>query len=309
MTVTRKRSVCESPAVRRLLDDYGAYLEERRGLAPLTIQGHRDISRRFARTLVETDGELLLEQVTVALVHAFALHEAERLAPSSLVNVLDDLRCFLRYAYATGGHGTDLSGAVPRLSVTRAPGLPVFLTEQNVNALLNSCDRTTSTGLRDYAILTLMLRLGLRANEVASMRLEDLNWHVGVLLVHGKGGHDVPMPLPSDVGTALVDYLGHGRAPTASRQVFLDARDPNRGLSRNGVVFVPRTASKRAGVATVGAHQLRHTAASQMLAGGATLADIGQVLRHRRQQTTALYTAVKPSVLASAARPWPGAAR
>jgi integrase/recombinase XerD len=219
------------------------------------------------------------------------------------------LRCLLRYCFATGRHGSDVSGAVPRLSSARAPGLPVLVDPETVSRLLDSCDRSTATGLRDFAILTLMVRLGLRANEIASICLEDLNWHAGVLLVHGKGGQDAPMPLPMDVGTALVGYLRDGRPGTACRQVFLDASDPNRGLSRNGVVFVPRSASARAGVPMVGAHLLRHTAASRMLAGGATLVEIGQVLRHQRQQTTAVYTAVQPSVLALAARPWPGASR
>lgn len=309
MAATRTRSECESASVRRLLDDYCGYLLEQRGLLPLTVQCRRDVVRRFARTLPENDGELLLGLVTAEVVHAFVLQEARRLAPGSLRNVLDVLRCLLRYAFATGRHDADLSGAVPRLSASRAPGLPVLVDADTVCLLLDSCDRSTTTGLRDFAILTLMVRLGLRANEIASIRLEDLNWHAGVLLVHGKGGQDAPMPLPADVGTALVGYLRNGRPRTGCRQVFLDASDPGRGLSRNGVVFVPRTASQRAGVPLVGAHRLRHTAASQMLAGGATLVEIGQVLRHRRQQSTAVYTAVQPSVLALAARPWPGAAR
>lgn len=309
MAATRTRPDCESAAARRMLDDYCGYLRERRGLSAVTIQGRRDVVRRFARTLQENDGELLLGQVTAELVHAFVLREASRLAPGSLTNVLDALRCLLRYAYATGRHTADLSGAVPRLSAARAPGLPVLVEPETVSRLLDSCDRSTTTGLRDFAILTLMVRLGLRANEIANIRLEDLNWHAGVLLVHGKGGQDAPMPLSADVGAALVSYLRKGRPRTDCRQVFLDATDPGRGLSRNGVVFVPRRASGRAGASLVGAHRLRHTAASQMLAGGATLVEIGQVLRHRRQQTTAVYTAVQPSVLASAARPWPGAAR
>jgi integrase/recombinase XerD len=309
MAVSRTRSECESGAVRRLLYDYCGYLRERRGLSPLTIQCRRDVVRRFARTLPENDGELLLGLVTAELVRAFVLQEARRLAPGSLRNVLDALRCLLRYAFATGRHMADLSGAVPRLSAARASGLPLLVDPATVSLLLDSCDRSTTTGLRDFAIMTLMVRLGLRANEIASMRLDDLNWHAGVLLVHGKGGQEAPMPLPRDVGTALVNYLHKRRPRTSCPQVFLDAFDPSRGLPRNGVVFVPLTASERTGVPLVGAHRLRHTAASQMLAGGATLVEIGQVLRHRRQQTTEVYTAVQPSVLALAARPWPGTAR
>ena len=300
---------CEPPAVKRLLDDYCDYLRERRGLAVTTVQGRRDVARRFVRTLAERDGEVALELVTAEVVHGFVFGEAVRLKPGSLVNVLDNMRCLLRYAFAAGRLEADLSGAVPRLNAARAPGLPRLVDGVTVARMLDSCDRSTGIGLRDFAILTLMVRLALRANEIACMRLEDVNWRAGELLVHGKGGQDAPMPLPVDVGQALVGYLHDGRPRTECRQVFLDATDPTRPLSRNGVVFVPRSACQRAGVGMVGAHRLRHTAASRMLAGGASLVEIGQVLRHRREQTTAIYASVEPSGLALAARPWPGASR
>jgi site-specific recombinase XerD len=295
--------------VKRLLDDYCDYLRERRGLAATTVQGRRDVARRFARMLVEQDGALTLHQVTVEQVHEFVFDEADRLQPSSMVNVLDNMRCLLRYAFATGQVDADLSGAVPRLHAARAPGLPRLVDPATVAAVLDSCDRSSSIGLRDFAILTLMIRLALRANEVASMRLEDLNWRAGELLVHGKGGRDTPMPLPLDVGEALVGYLHDGRPRSECRAVFLDAVDPDRPLSRNGVVFVPRRASVRAGIPILAGHRLRHTAASRMLAGGASLVEIGQVLRHHREQTTAIYAAVAPAGLTMAARPWPGASQ
>jgi integrase/recombinase XerD len=306
---SRPRSECEPPPVKRLLDDYCGYLRERRGLAPTTVQGRRDVARRFARMLSEHDGELALDVVTVELVHAFVLEETSRLKPSSMVNVLDNVRCLLRYAFATGRLGADLSGAVPRSHAGRALGLPQLVDPATLGRLLESCDRSTSIGLRDFAILTLMVRLALRANEIASMRLEDVNWRAGELIVHGKGGQDAPMPLPVDVGEALVGYLRGGRPCSECRWVFLDATDPSRPMSRNAVVFVPRRASERAGIPVVAGHRLRHTAASRMLGGGATLVEIGQVLRHRREQTTAIYAAVDPAGLSLAARPWPGAAR
>jgi integrase/recombinase XerD len=306
---SRPRSECEPPPVKRLLDDYCGYLRERRGLAPTTVQGRRDVARRFARMLSEHNGELALDVVTVELVHAFVLEETDRLKPSSMVNVLDNVRCLLRYAFATGRLGADLSGAVPRSHAGRAPGLPQLVDPATLSQLLESCDRSRSIGLRDFAILTLMVRLALRANEIASMRLEDVNWRAGELLVHGKGGQDAPMPLPRDVGEALVGYLQRGRPRSQCRGVFLDASDPSRPMSRNAVVFVPRRASGRAGIPVVAGHRLRHTAASRMLGGGATLVEIGQVLRHRRAQTTAIYAAVDPSGLSLAARLWPGVAR
>lgn len=305
----QRRADCETPPVMRLLDEYCDYLRVRRGLAATTVQGRRDVARRFARTLTERDGELALDLVTVDQVHEFVFGEAVRLQPNSLVNVLDNIRCLLRYAFATGRLEADLSGTVPRLHAARAPGLPRLVDPVTVAAVLGSCDRSSSIGLRDYAILTLMVRLALRANEIASMDLEDLDWRAGELLVHGKGGRDAPMPLPVDVGEALVGYLRDGRPRGGSGAVFLDAVDPSRGLSRNGVVFVPRRASARAGVPILAAHRLRHTAASRMLAGGASLVEIGQVLRHHREQTTAIYAAVAPSGLTLAARAWPGASQ
>lgn len=236
----RPRSECEPPPVKRLLDDYCDYLRERRGLAETTVAGRRDVARRFAQTLRARDGALALDGVTVELVHAFVFGEAARLTPRSLVNVLDGMRCLLRYAFATGVHDSDLSGAVPRLHAARAPRLPLLVDQATVAALLDSCDRSSSIGLRDFAILTLMVRLALRANEIASMRLEDVNWRASELLVHGKGGQDAPMPLPFDVGDALVGYLRDGRPRSDCRHVFVDAADPSRPLSRNGVVFVPR---------------------------------------------------------------------
>jgi integrase/recombinase XerD len=306
---SKSLSECESLPVRRLLDDYCCYLRERRGLAPTTVRGRRDVARRFARTLPERDGELTLELLTADAVHAFVLGEAERLRPGSLVNVLDAMRCLLRYAVATGQVDTDMSSALPRLHASRSARLAQLVEPAVVDRLLASCDRSSPVGSRDFAILTLMIRMALRANEIATIALEDVNWRAGELLVHGKGGQDAPMPLPVDVGEALVDYLQHGRPGSQRRSMFLDAVDPSRGLSRNGVVFVPRRASVRAGVPVVAAHRLRHTAASRMLAGGASLVEIGQVLRHRREQTTAIYAAVAPSGLALATRPWPGAER
>jgi site-specific recombinase XerD len=282
-SVSRSLSECEPPLVRRLLDDYCRYLRERRGLAATTVRGRRDVARRFARTLPERDGELTMELLTAEAVHAFVLAEADRLQPGSLVNVLDAMRCLLRYAVATGRVGSDLSNALPRLHASRAPRLPQLVEPAVVDQLLESCDRSSLTGSRDFAILTLMIRMALRANEIANIGLDDVNWRAGELLVHGKGGQDAPMPLPLDVGEALVGYLRGGRPRSECRGVFLDATDPSRPMSRNAVVFVPRRASERAGIPVVAGHRLRHTAASRMLGGGATLVEIGQVLRHRRE--------------------------
>lgn len=160
-------------------------------------------------------------------------------------------------------------------------------------------------GRRDFAILTLQARLGLRANEVAALRLDDIDWRAGELTISGKGGRRERLPLPADVGAALVDYLRHGRAGSTSRAVFLRVMAPPGPMSRNAVVMVSRTASRRAGVPIVGGHRLRHTAATEMLRAGASLREVGQVLRHGSDTTTAIYAKVDQAALALVVRGWP----
>jgi integrase/recombinase XerD len=219
------------------------------------------------------------------------------------------MRSLLRYLFAAGLTGRDLSTTLPPAAVRRHPALPQGVDPGTVAALLASCDRSTPVGLRDFAILTVLVRLGLRANEVAEMRLDDIDWRAGELLVHGKGRRDERMPLPADVGRALAGYLRHGRPASPDRAVFQRALPPAGPLARTGVVMVPRTASRRLGIPDVGAHRLRHTAAVGMLAGGASWPEVGQALRHARSETTAIYAAVGADGLRQLARSWPGTPR
>ncbi|HSH23781.1 MAG TPA: tyrosine-type recombinase/integrase [Acidimicrobiales bacterium] len=176
-----------------------------------------------------------------------------------------------------------------------------------MNRLLASCDRRTSTGRRDFAILTLLARLGLRANEVASLSLDDVDWHAGEIAVCGKGPRRDRLPVPVDVGQAVADYCRRGRPNNAHRALFLHLRAPYAPLSSSAISHVVIHARGRAGLAPVGAHRLRHTSASSMRRAGAPLFEIGQVLRHRWVVTTALYAKDDLDALASIARPWPGA--
>lgn len=177
-----------------------------------------------------------------------------------------------------------------------------------MTALPGSCDRDTAVGRRDFAILTLLARLGLRAGEVAVLTLDDLDWHRGEITVRGKGSRTDRLPLPADTGEAVADYLQHGRPRTDCRAVFLRARAPMGGLSRGGVGDVVMHACERAGLPRAGPHRLRHSAATAMLRGGAWLAEVGQVLRHARAATTAIYAKVDRTALRALARPWPGEA-
>ena len=289
-----------------VLAQFADYLRVQRRLAELTVANTSDVARRFLAYRRE-HGDQPLSLLTVGDVHGFVLDEATRLRRGAIGHVLEAMRSFLRFLFATGVHEQDLAGTLPAIATIRHADLPRIVDPETLRTLLDSCDRSSEMGLRDFAILILLSRLGLRACEVAAMRLEDINWRAGELVVHGKGGRTDRMPLPDDVGRALVGYLQHGRPVSSCRAVFLRLRPPTGPLSRNGVVFVSRRASRRAGIEMVGAHRLRHTAASRMLVAGASLHEVGQVLRHERDQTTTVYAGVDGGDLRGVVRDWPGA--
>lgn len=291
-----------------VLGEYRQYLLVNRRLAVTTAETRADVVRRFLAWLGTRD-ELDLSGLTAGLVHGFVLAEARRLRGGSISPVLDSTRSFLRFLFATGVLGADLSGVLPAVTPARHMRLPEPVSTATLRALLASCDRSKPVGLRDFAILTVLSRLGLRAGEIAAMTLDDLDWRAGELTVHSKGGRRDRLPLPTDVGRALAAYLRAGRPATTSRAVFMSAHAPMGPLSPNGVVFVPRTASRRARLPVIGAHLLRHTTASGLLAAGGSLREVGEVLRHERAETTAIYTSVAPRVLQHLVRPWPGTAR
>jgi len=202
-----------------------------------------------------------------------------------------------------------LAQTIPSYSTYRE-ALPKALSAEEVARLLGGCDRQTGRGRRDYAVLVVLSRLGLRANEVARLGLDDIDWRAGELVVrNGKGRREERVPLPSDVGEAVADYLQHGRPETApTRTVFVRLWAPLVGLSPGGVTWVVYNACARAGLSRVGAHRLRHTAATAVLRAGGSLTEVGQLLSHRRMVTTAMYAKVDHSTLAELARPWPGSA-
>jgi site-specific recombinase XerC len=295
--------------VDRLLDSYCRYLRVERRLAPKTVRSHEDLARRFLSSHADDD-RLDLGGLASADVTAFVVAQARLRSVGSMKALLSPLRSLLRYLFVAGMVPRNLAAAVPGIANPRLGALPKALNAVTVAALLAGCDRATGVGRRDFAILTVLVRLGLRAGEVAALRLDDIDWRAGELVVRGKGNRVDRLPLPADVGEAVVDYLRHGRAPSTCRAVFLRAVGPDAAMTGRSVVMVPRSASRRVGLPViVGAHRLRHTAASEMLRGGGSLAEIAQVLRHHSESTTAIYAKLDRAALGLLVRPWPGARR
>jgi integrase/recombinase XerD len=289
-----------------LLDAFGRYLLHERGLAARTVRSYERIARLF---LAERSEPLAddLARLSGADVHTFVLRESRR-SPRSAGNMVCGLRALLRFLHVQGLIAEPLAASVPAVA-RRREDLPRGLAPGQVRLLLDSCDRCTAVGRRDYAILVLLSRLGLRCGEVAALELDDVDWRAGELVIRGKGSRIDRLPLPGDVGEALVDYLRHGRPRGFGRTVFVTACAPVTAVSRSTINDLMVRACKRAGMPPVGAHRLRHTVASELLSRGAGLREIGQVLRHRDFGTTALYAKVNRAALSKLALPWPGSER
>jgi len=278
--------VPDGPA-RAVLERYRHYLAVERGLAPRGVDRYVTLAARFVATL-ERDGTIDWTRVQAKDVTRFIVETSPAERARHSPEIVPVLRSFLRFALLEGLIALPLHRAVPPVAGWRLSPLPQGVAPDVLARLLESCDRTSDKGRRDYAILLLLSRLGLRAGEVASMVLDDLDWRAGELIVHGKARRDEAVPLPADVGEAIVDYLRHGRPKTESRSVFLRFPAPRRGLSVPAVSGVVYDACDRVGLVHIGAHRLRHSAASTMLAGGASLAEVGEALRQRSATSTAI---------------------
>jgi integrase/recombinase XerD len=236
--------------------------------------------------------------------------ECGRSAAPSVNKTVTALGSLLRYLRLVGLTGVPLAAAVPRVAPRRPAPAPRGMQPWQVACLLGGCDRRTSHGRRDFAILLLLARLGLRAGEVAALTLDDFHWRAGEVEIHGKGNRHERLPLPEDVGQAVAGYLRRSRVrvPDGCRAVFLRLQAPWGRLGPSGVCQVVRAACRRAGLPELGAHRLRHTAASGMLRAGAGLPEIAQALRHHSLAVTAACAQPDPHALGELARPWPGGA-
>lgn len=289
--------------VEEVVAGYRAYLLLERGVRAATVVSYEPDARVFLSVRPAGDGRGL-EGLTAGEVSGFLSRECERRRVSAARQLVTVARSVLRYLFLAGVIAAPLDWAVPAVAPVRGRSLPRGVSPETVTALLASCDRGRVVGRRDSAIVLLLVRLGLRAGEVAGLGLDDLDWRAGEVLVRGKGGRRDHLPLPVDVGEALADYLRH-RSRSEQRAVFLQMKEGAPPITRHTVNGLVRWASVRAGVKPVAPHQLRHTAASGMLAAGASLGEIAQVMRHSQQRTTEVYARVDRVALRTVARPWP----
>jgi site-specific recombinase XerD len=293
----------------RLKNRYEEYLRKERGLSPLTEHRHWFVLRGFLKECFG-NGPFRLGALTADDITRFLLQHYGCRTPQGAQPDVSVLRSFFRFLFQHGDTPRDLSAAVPTVRRWRLVNVPKFLTGAEVERVIAGCDRTSSVGRRDHTILLLLARLGLRAGEVVRLELGDVDWRAGELTVRGKGRVHDRLPLSAEVGNALAAYLRDDRPRCTTRRVFVRVRAPHRGLNHpSAISTIVRRALARAGLTppVKGAHLLRHSLATGLLRSGASLADIGEVLRHRVPSTTEIYAKVDLDGLRALARPWPAA--
>ena len=293
----------------QIFEGFDDYLRSERGLAPKSIIRHLPVIRRFLREVCPAGGSDL-GKISQGDVTRYIERHARDWSAASGKAMCWSLRAFLRYLHHRGLTPLALGGCVPSIRRWKHADLPTYLSAAQVQKVLDGCDRTTALGRRDYAILMMLARLGLRANEVATLTLDDIDWRSGEMLVRAKGRQRARMPMPPDVGVAVVAYLRDGRPTSSCRRLFLRTPAPNVGFASGcAITMIARTALERAGIrgyAHQGAHIFRHTLATELLRSGATLSEIGQLLRHESHDTTRIYAKVDIEALRALSLPWPG---
>ena len=306
-----KISACALTPAECCTQAYEHHLQEARGLASATIAGYVPFIRSFLEDRF-ADGSVTLSHLCASDVVRFVQRQAPRLHPKRAKLLTSALRSFLQFARYLGKAKLDLAAAVPVVANWSMASIPRAIAADQVSQLLASVDRRTATGCRDYAILLLLARLGLRSGEVVSLELADIDWNAGKFSVRGKNGQRSDLPLSAEVGKAIAMYLKNGRPQSTNRRVFLRAKAPIRGFrGASGVGSIVRHRILRAGLhtPTYGAHQFRHGLATDLLRQGASLGEIGELLGHHSPQTTKIYTKVDLDALRTLALPWPGGVR
>lgn len=291
--------------------EFGNYLQKERGLAPGTIERRLPTIRQFLSEVCSATGDV--GKINQSDVVRYVERHARDGSPRSGQMMCSSLRLFLRYLYHKGLNPILLAGCVPSIRQWKLAHLPTHLSAEQVQNVLDNCDRATAIGRRDYAILTMLAKLGLRANEVASLTLDDIDWRCGEIRVRAKGRQQVVMPMPPDVGAAVVAYLRDGRPKSSCRRLFLRTLAPRVGFASScAITMIAKTALERTGIRGVahqGAHLFRHSLATELLRSGASLSEIGQLLRHKSHDTTRIYAKVDINALQTLSLPWPGGAQ
>jgi site-specific recombinase XerD len=306
--IAEPRAIADEGAQAEIVREFSRYLIQERGLSAATVGNYvavidRFLTRRFG------EGPVDLVAMQAHDLTDFILAQARRLSPKPAQLMVTALRSFLRFLYQRGHIAVDLGAVVPTVADWRLARVPKYLLPEQVELLLERSDQRTVVGQRDYSILLLLARLGLRAGEVVHLGLDDVDWTEGLLSVRGKGGYWRQLPLPVDVGDAIARYLRWGRPPCTTRRVFVRGRAPRAGFASSVAIDgIVSRALARAGLnpPSRGAHVLRHSLATEMLRSGASLAEIGQLLGHRLPQSTEIYAKVDERALSDLAQPWPG---
>lgn len=296
-------------ALDELIGCYRRWLVAGRGLAPATVLRYEKLARRFLAGRARLGGPVVVADLSGAEVTTFLLTECARVSTGSAKGRVTELRALFRFLYLSGMTPRNLAEAVPPVAGWRDTSVPRGMAAAEVERLLASCDRSRPAGTRDFAILMLLARLGLRSAEVACLELEDLDWRAGEITIRGKARRQDRLPLLPDVGDAIASYLAAAPERATTRRVFLTVRAPRQPIRPDLVGDVVERACRRAGLPPAGAHRLRHGLATEMLRRGATLTGISQILRHSDLATTAIYAKVDAGRLREVARPWPGATR
>ena len=299
----------DTTPIQRIIVAYGQHLRQAQALSPATLRQYIPFAEQFLAERFGSDA-VELSELRASDVVGFITRQAARLGQARAKCSTIALRSFLRYLRLCGDVTLDLAAAVPTVPNWSMTGIPRAISADDLLAVLQSCRRDTAAGCRDYTILLLLARLGLRSGEIVALTLESIDWELGSLTVIGsKGGKNTQLPLPADVGEAISNYLLRARPRSRDRTLFLRANAPIRGLgAQTSIASIVGAAIARAGLQTrhAGAHQFRHALACEMLRQGASLTEIGSLLRHQHVKTTSIYAKVDFAALRPLALPWPG---
>ena len=293
---------------RRIQQSFSQYLIQERGLTQGTMNVYVRVIRQFLGNCFAKK-PIQFKKLQSRDITRFILRHAYRMSPGYAKNMVYAIRAFLRFLHVRGAITTNRAVSVPTVANWRLSTVPETLEVKEIERILKTCDQDTIAGRRNYAILLLLARLGLRAGEVVNMRLDDIHWETGELIIHGKGNRHDKLPLPYDVGNALAHYIRAGRPPCSTRQVFIRITAPHQGFtSSSALSSMVKQALERAGIhrARAGPHLLRHATATRMLHKGISLAEISRILRHQSLNATLMYTKVDLCALRKLVQRWPG---